>query len=188
MATSTAPQERSSPLDRLLDAAERVVVEVGAAHLTLNAVARAAGVSKGGLLYHFPSKEVLLQAMVERHNREVDARIAGLGSVAERLRERVRMMLELAPKRRAVGAGLVAACAINPALMATCRERYREIIDELSQLPGGFERAALILLAVDGLILGELLHVSPYTPAERAQLAAALRHAAGQYESQERAP
>ena len=42
--------------DRILEAAERVVAEVGAARLTLDVVAQAAGVSKGGLLYHFPSK------------------------------------------------------------------------------------------------------------------------------------
>src|SRR5690242_2095382 len=42
--------------DRILEAAERVVAEIGAARLTLDVVAQAAGVSKGGLLYHFPSK------------------------------------------------------------------------------------------------------------------------------------
>ena len=67
-----------SPPERLLDAAERLVSEVGAGHLTLEAVARAAGVSKGGLLYHFPSKEALLQAMIDRHLRDIGARIAGL--------------------------------------------------------------------------------------------------------------
>ena len=41
----------------ILEAAERVVTEAGAAHLTLDAVAGKAGVSKGGLLYHFPSKK-----------------------------------------------------------------------------------------------------------------------------------
>ena len=43
----------------------------GAVHLTLDAVAERAGVSKGGLLYHFPSKESLLQAMVDRNMRRL---------------------------------------------------------------------------------------------------------------------
>ena len=34
--------------------------------MTLDAVAQRAEVSKGGLLYHFPSKEALLQAMLAR--------------------------------------------------------------------------------------------------------------------------
>jgi AcrR family transcriptional regulator len=35
--------------------------------LTLDVVAQAAGVSKGGLLYHFPSKESLLGALAQRY-------------------------------------------------------------------------------------------------------------------------
>src|SRR6516164_1179812 len=163
-----------SPPERLLDADERLVSAVGAGHLTLEAVARAAGVSKGGLLYHFPSKEALLQAMIDRHLRDIGARIAGLEadgrSPADRLRERVRMRLDCGAERRSVGAALIAACAVNPALMNGCRARYRELADELVKLDGGFERAALVLLAVDGLLFGELLHVSPYTAAERARL------------------
>src|SRR5687768_15624169 len=46
--------------ERILEAAERVVGDVGAARMTLEGVAQAAGVSKGGLLYHFPTKEALL--------------------------------------------------------------------------------------------------------------------------------
>src|SRR5215469_14026355 len=62
--------------DRLLDAAERVVAESGATHLTLDAVAKSAGVSKGGLLYHFPSKEALLEGMLSRHFQDVDAEVS----------------------------------------------------------------------------------------------------------------
>jgi|GEM_PF-6563964 len=46
----------------ILNAAEMVVVEVGAAHLTLDAVAQKAVVSKGGLLYNFPTKGSLHRA------------------------------------------------------------------------------------------------------------------------------
>ena len=76
---------------------------------------------------------------------------------------------------------MLAACASNPALMASCRACYRELVDELAQLPGGLEPAALIFLAVDGLLFGELLHVSPYTAEERVRLVAALRAAAERY-------
>jgi AcrR family transcriptional regulator len=53
--------------NRILQAAERVVTEVGAARLTLDLVAQEADVSKGGLLYHFPSKEALLGALAQRY-------------------------------------------------------------------------------------------------------------------------
>ena len=49
---------------RLLDAASAVVRREGAQALTLDAVAAEAGVSKGGLLYHFRSKRELLDGML----------------------------------------------------------------------------------------------------------------------------
>jgi AcrR family transcriptional regulator len=50
----------------LLDAAEQVLSRGGPQALTLNAVAAQAGVSKGGLLYHFSHKDQLISALVER--------------------------------------------------------------------------------------------------------------------------
>jgi AcrR family transcriptional regulator len=173
--------------ERLLDAAERVVVESGATHLTLDAVAKSAGVSKGGLLYHFPSKEALLDGMLQRHFHDVDSEVAkrlanraGKTSRADLLRERVRVLLEQHPERPAVGAAMLAASADNPGHMAVCRAQYRKLLDEFAKLPGGFERTALVLLAVQGLMLAELLHLSPYTPQERSRLVKALLRAADQ--------
>lgn len=51
---------------RILDAAEAIVQARGVTGLTLEAAARDAGVSKGGLLYHFASKEALLTALMAR--------------------------------------------------------------------------------------------------------------------------
>ena len=63
---------------RLLDVAGELVTESGVMALTLDAVAKRAGVSKGGLLHHFPSKHALLMAMVE----DISSRF--MGQVAER--------------------------------------------------------------------------------------------------------
>jgi AcrR family transcriptional regulator len=52
--------------DDLLDAAEQVLSRGGPQALTLQAVADEAGVSKGGLLYHFSNKSELVRALVER--------------------------------------------------------------------------------------------------------------------------
>ncbi|UXN74347.1 TetR/AcrR family transcriptional regulator [Devosia sp. A8/3-2] len=59
---------RRQTIDRgtILDAAEHVVLHDGAAHLTIDAVAAEAGVSKGGVLYAYASKDILIDAMLER--------------------------------------------------------------------------------------------------------------------------
>ncbi|MFM7780846.1 MAG: helix-turn-helix domain-containing protein, partial [Alphaproteobacteria bacterium] len=51
---------------RILDAAENLIIARGVGAMTLEAVAREARVSKGGLLYHFASKEALLEALLGR--------------------------------------------------------------------------------------------------------------------------
>src|SRR5918995_4669163 len=57
---------RKSSREKILDAAAELVSEIGSGRLTLEAVAERAGLSKGGLLYNFPTKEALLQGMVQR--------------------------------------------------------------------------------------------------------------------------
>lgn len=56
----------SATRDRLLDAFEGLLIAHGVRAATLDAVAAAAEVSKGGLLYHFPSKAALVQGQRER--------------------------------------------------------------------------------------------------------------------------
>ena len=63
----------------LLDCAAQIAAEDGAAALTIQAVADRAGVTKGGLLHHFDSKQALLAAvfadLLERLDREIDTSI-----------------------------------------------------------------------------------------------------------------
>ena len=56
---------KKSARQRILAAADELSRDLGPANLSLDAVAQRAGVSKGGLLYHFPSKARLLKALVE---------------------------------------------------------------------------------------------------------------------------
>ena len=52
--------------DKLLAAFEQIVLDDGERAATLDAVAAAAGVSKGGLLYHFPHRQALVDATLQR--------------------------------------------------------------------------------------------------------------------------
>jgi AcrR family transcriptional regulator len=81
----------ASARDRVLDAYETLLIEAGPAAATLDAVAAAAQVSKGGLLYHFASKDALaaglLQRLRERSAADADAiRAAPEGGTAYYLR------------------------------------------------------------------------------------------------------
>jgi AcrR family transcriptional regulator len=52
--------------EKVLDAFQRLLIEHGERETTLDAVARAAGVSKGGLIYHFGSREALIDGLLAR--------------------------------------------------------------------------------------------------------------------------
>jgi AcrR family transcriptional regulator len=65
-APQNGPPPCSPPADPILDAAERVAMRDGVGHVTLDAVAKEAGLSKSGLIHHYPSKDALIGAMVLR--------------------------------------------------------------------------------------------------------------------------
>jgi AcrR family transcriptional regulator len=55
----------------ILTAAEQLLVEVGFARASTNAIARRAGVSVGSLYQYYPNKDAVFRAVVERHSRNV---------------------------------------------------------------------------------------------------------------------
>ncbi|WP_018182806.1 TetR/AcrR family transcriptional regulator [Kaistia granuli] len=69
---------RRPTIDReaLLDAADRVIAKVGVINLTIDAVAREAGVSKGGVLYSFGTKDALIEAMLQRAGASYEGLVA----------------------------------------------------------------------------------------------------------------
>ena len=58
--------------EAVLDAFERIIIAEGERGATLDATAKAAGVSKGGLLYHFGTKEDLFAALADDLLRSFD--------------------------------------------------------------------------------------------------------------------
>ncbi|WP_369055285.1 TetR/AcrR family transcriptional regulator [Kineococcus terrestris] len=69
--------------ERLLDAFAAVVVATGPRSATLEAVAAEAGVSKGGLLYHFATKDALVDALLARAERVVADDLAAMREAPE---------------------------------------------------------------------------------------------------------
>jgi len=157
--------KRKNSYDNILNAAEAVVLKVGAAHMTLDSVARKAGVSKGGLLYNFPTKEVLLKAMVSRLIRFFEEeRIKKIAKMKEEpareIKAHILSTLTRNPRADRTAAALLAAIAHNPKLVEPIRKTGLKFMAELTAPGLGFERKAVILLATMGLHLQEVLQVS----------------------------
>jgi len=167
--------------EKIIDAAEQVVIEAGARHLTLETVASKAGVSRGGLLYHFPDKEALLRGMLERRVRCMkENRIKKRSEIPAGLdREAVVYLLSVLGDdpgaNRGISAALIASAAHNPELLAPAREDYRQIMSDLTKDGLNFEWAAVIMLATSGLRFLEVLAISPFTTEERGRIIKELR-------------
>ncbi|GEO81875.1 TetR/AcrR family transcriptional regulator [Pararhodospirillum oryzae] len=147
---------------RLIDAALRIVRRYGAAGLTLQATADEAGVSKGGLLYHFRSKDQLIGAMVEHlvdgFEEKLEAAYAAEESGPSRwARAYVRVCLaDDAPDSDPVAHAFLAAAVLNPAMLAPMRDRRQQLLERLRGDAPDPERVTLIFLALDGLFLRRL--------------------------------
>lgn len=161
--------------ETIIDAAENVVIEIGARHLTLEAVAKQAGVSKGGVLYHFPNKEALLHAMLDRRflrmeeNRQARRADVQEGPGSE-LAAYVLSSLEQDDRKRKLGVSLLAAAAHDPRLLLPYRDEYRRRLEEFSKDEPSLKRAAVVMLAIDGLRSLELLSLAPFSRKERKEI------------------
>lgn len=168
--------------DALLDAAEAVILKEGIGALTLDAVARHAKVSKGGLMHHFRTKDALITAMVERTvtswradvRQSFERTPAGPGRLA---RAMLGLCLEDArhwnEQCRRSSLVLVAALASNPALVQPLRDCHREFTDGAAD---GLEpgHAEAVVLAIDGLWFKWMLGLTDVSPKRLAQMKSAL--------------
>jgi TetR/AcrR family transcriptional regulator, transcriptional repressor for nem operon len=76
------PRDGAPTRARILDAAERLVLDKGFAGTSVDDVIAAAETTKGGFFHHFPSKQELARALVERY---VAADMELLDSLFERV-------------------------------------------------------------------------------------------------------
>jgi AcrR family transcriptional regulator len=177
--TKTSAERRTSRT-KILEAAAELVGEVGSGKLTLDAVAERAGLSKGGLLYNFPSKDALLQGMVERLIEEVLSEKEALRCEMECCRNReAQVSIAAALKTRCgkmndVATGLLAASAENPRLLEPVREVIAEEWRKLTATCEDRDAAMIAWLAVEGLGSLEMHDLSPLSPEDRTAVTAAL--------------
>ena len=162
----------------LLEAAARIVKEQGASQLTLEAVAKKAGVSKGGLLYHYPNKSALLAAMVthliESFEKAIEQTIEQSEGKISWLEAYVILSFDPSGSLLAESAGILAAVASDPSLLEPFKE-INEIWQEKVEANGLDPVVATIIrLAADGLWYTELFDVSPFTEEKRSQVLKAL--------------
>lgn len=152
-----AGRPRRIDRDRVLDAAEAVVTRMGAARLTIDAVARAAGVTKGGVQYCFGTKENLIRAMIARWSDAFDAEVAGLAGPDPSARAIIRAHLEATraddETDHSRSAAMMTALLEAPDQVAASRDWYDARITPLDLTDPADRKAAIAFLACEGAFL-----------------------------------
>ena len=156
----------------LLDAAIAVIRRDGAQSLTLDAVAAEAGVSKGGVLYHFGSKRALIDGLVNCWLDDFEAQLDGPDLAAAYVR--ASDLSGAGPEASASEFGLLAALIEDPEVLQVARERHAEWMQRM--LGGALSRddAWLVRLAADGLWYSDLLGITTPQGDDRRRLIARL--------------
>lgn len=171
---------RHETRDRILQAASELAWETGPGNLSLDAVAAKAGVSKGGLLYHFPSKSKLLEATVETFVEDYDrtlkereaAHAPAKYPVAQAYLD---LFLEDHVCRRPPSSGILAALAEDPSFLNPIRRYERELLDRIKADLGDPELAMILYSTISGLKSSDLLSLDVAKPEEIKSLVERLR-------------
>jgi hypothetical protein len=157
-----------SARDRILNATAHLLVTQGGDAVTIAAVAQTAKISKGGLFYHFASKELLIEGLVQRYIAAFDQLIhtAGTEPGAATRAYVTSAKNNSGPATQAVLA-LFAAAVLSPKAMESLQDHYHQWQDRLNndQLPS--QVSWTVRLAVDGLWLADTFSLAQPDPTAR---------------------
>ena len=171
---------------RILQAARDIVASSGAGALTFDELAIVSGVTRGGITYHFPTKDALLRGLLDQDMAQWKSSEAELMPTDEACPQTCELLgfirshtIQDVDRQRFV-AGMLSAAVHQPELLESCREEIRQrFADETWDEPS--VRAYLLRMAALGMFWDEVFQFN-HLPAEaRAKLVALLEKLAREW-------
>lgn len=150
---------RRKTIDRnhVLEVAEEIIGARGAAALTIDSVAKAAGITKGGVQSCFGTKEALIAAMLKRwigdYEQQFDEIAGERATPVERVAAHVETTHRHDDGSHSRVVGLLAALLQTPEHLAETRHWYESRVDGLDLDTEEARRARLAFLATEGVVL-----------------------------------
>ncbi len=145
---------KSNSRDRILAAAADVAREAGPGNLSLDAVASRAGISKGGLLYNFPSKAKLMQALVEQHLQDFHAALEATHGADKReslLSAYIRLSVQECQETEAAASWIFSAIAEDPEFLTPLKSFKHQLFERLKCETPDLKALLVTYLAIEGL-------------------------------------
>lgn len=150
---------RPRTIDRnhLLDLAEKIVVEHGAPALTIDALAKAAGITKGGVQYCFGNKDGLVDAMLTRWGIDFDKQVTamqnGRTDALSHIAAHIRVTRDSDPLGDSRLAAMLASLEPSSEQLDKTRQWYRKQLDGLDVSTQLGRNTRLAFIANEGAFL-----------------------------------
>lgn len=164
--------EISETKRKIFEASRQILQEKGILGLTLAEAASVAGVSKGGLLYHFSNKSELLAGLLHFEATTFEQAVTDVaqadGQPGAWTRAYIIASSEQALQGRSLSA-VIGSLLLEPSLLpvyASHAARWGELLNQ-DQVPERITR--IIRFAVEGLWFDEVCGLQPLDPKQRAE-------------------
>ncbi|MGH8244313.1 MAG: TetR/AcrR family transcriptional regulator [Steroidobacteraceae bacterium] len=171
--------------EKILAAARQIVERDGAGALTFDELVKESGITRGGITYHFPTKEELLRGLLEADFRQWDDAEAALTPTdcdpeTARLLAFIRTLTAQDESHRRFLCGMLSAATLDPSLMDPCRQELRERLGR-KQWTDRDLHLHIIHLAAEGLMWQELFQMYSMPAPARSRLVALMEQLARQW-------
>lgn len=174
---------RRNSREKILAAAADVARETGPGSLSLDAVASRAGVSKGGLLYNFPTKAKLMQGLVEGYLREfgesLDAANRDEANGESPLAVYIRLSARDCEGKQPSASWIFSAIAEDPDFLEPIKLFKRQLFEQLKHETPDLRSVLVCFLAIEGLRSMSLFDSDVLSDDERHLLISSLLEIAG---------
>ncbi len=162
--------KKSNTREKILTAAADVAREAGPGSLSLDAVANRAGVSKGGLLYNFPSKAKLMQALVEEYLCDFQGALESARteeSGKSLLATYIRLSAQECDETKDAASWIFSAIAEDPDFLTPLKTFKHQLFERLKAETPDLKALLVTYLAIEGLRSLSLFEIELLSEAER---------------------
>ena len=171
---NTSRSERTR--NAVIQAALAVIARDGPGRLTLDAIARESGISKGGLMHQFRTKEAVVKALLEHqveYFQDFSRRYMiehGSAQSEPNLAAQIATMREHVASPHSAAFAILGAVAQEPGLLSITREIDAKTVEAIKAEATDPELATLRWVAARGLTLMALFGMCPLSEEERERL------------------
>lgn len=150
----------------IVKSAMKLILTVDFKALTLDAVAKEAGVSKGGLLYHFPSKDALLQGITVYIFDEFTDMFHSYADSDSRKHGRwcrayIQASRDDLKHNSMLNVGVMSSALLEPVFVESMNNSYAYWFDKMGEDGLDPVMVNLIRLTIDGLYYSKMYRIKP---------------------------